>query len=47
VQTSKIAIGNENRYPDRMLRNIDPGIANDCNLNVVDRLIRKTTTNMM
>ena len=31
-QTRNSASGNGNRNPERILRNIDPGIANDCKL---------------
>jgi len=30
--TSDKASGKENKNPDNILRNIDPGIANDCKL---------------
>ncbi len=30
--TSESAMGNGNRKPDKILKNIDPGIANDCKL---------------
>jgi len=32
MQTRKSASENGKRNPDRMLRNIEPGIANDCKL---------------
>lgn len=32
VHTRHSAIGNENKYPERTVRKIEPGIANDCNL---------------
>jgi len=32
MQTRKSARENGNRNPDKMLRNIEPGIANDCKL---------------
>ena len=41
VQTMKRANGKGNRNPDKMDRNIDPGIANDCKLSHVDKENKK------
>ena len=38
-QTRNNASGNGNRYPERMLRNIEPGMANDCKLEVAVKVI--------